>query len=195
MQKALITIVAVVAGAMPAFAESVWQIDPAHSSVQFSVRHLMINNVRGEFGAVSGTVHADDQDLAKSTIEATIDASSIDTRQAKRDEHLRSPDFLDVERYPKIPFRSKRLERVGEGRWKVTGELTLHGVTRDVVLDVEGPSAQIRDPQGKTRAGAHATTTLKRSDFGITWSKTLDGGGVVVGDEITVTIDVEGVKQ
>jgi polyisoprenoid-binding protein YceI len=183
------------AAAGGALAESSWEIDPAHTAVQFSVRHMMISNVRGEFTTFSGTVRADEKDLTRSVIEATIDAASIDTRQAKRDEHLRSPDFLDVARFPKITFRSKRIEPAGSGRWKVRGDLTLHGVTREVVLDVEGPTPEVRDPGGKTRAGAHATTTLKRSDFGISWNKTLDSGGVVVGDDVAVTIDVEGVKQ
>jgi polyisoprenoid-binding protein YceI len=178
-----------------ALAQTTWEIDPAHSAVQFSIRHMMISNVRGEFGTFSGTARADEKDLTKSVVEATIDTASIDTRNAKRDEHLRSPDFLEVAKFPKMTFKSKRIEPVGSGRWKVTGDLTLHGVTREVVLDVEGPSAEVRDPGGKTRAGAHVTTTLKRSDFGITWSKMLDGGGVMVGDDVAVTIDVEGVKQ
>jgi polyisoprenoid-binding protein YceI len=180
---------------LAARAEDVWQIDPAHSGVQFSIRHMMISNVRGQFGDVKGTVRADGNDPTKAVVEATIAATSIDTDQEKRDAHLRSPDFLDVEKFPTITFRSKRIEPVGEGRWKMTGDLTLHGVTKEVVLDVEGPTAAIKDPGGKTRAGAHATAKLKRSDFGITWSKTLDGGGLVVGDDVNVTIDVEGVKQ
>ena len=181
--------------ATPAVAQSVWEIDPAHSSVQFSVRHMMVSNVRGAFTKVSGTVKADDKDVTKSQVEATIDAASIDTRETKRDEHLRSPDFLDVAKYPTITFKSKKIEKAGEGRYKMTGDLTLHGVTREVVLDVEGPTPTVKDPRGSIRAGATATTKLDRQDFGIAWSKTLDGGGVVVGNEIAVTIDVEGVKK
>jgi polyisoprenoid-binding protein YceI len=171
-----------------------WEIDPAHSSVQFSIRHMTVSNVRGEFGTVSGTVRADGA-IPSASVEATIDAASIDTREAKRDEHLRSADFLDVARYPTITFRSTRIEPAGEGRWRMTGDLTLHGVTRPVVLDVEGPTAEVKDPRGLTRAGAHATAKIDRKDFGITWSKTLDGGGLVVGDEVAITIDVEGVKK
>jgi polyisoprenoid-binding protein YceI len=188
-------LIAVLAGAVPAFAESVWEIDPAHSTVQFSIRHMMVSNVRGAFTKVAGTVRADERDLTRSTIEATIDASSIDTREAKRDEHLRSPDFLDVAKYPTITFRSTKITKTGEGRYDVAGDLTLHGVTKPVVLAVEGPTQEVKDPRGALRAGATATTKIDRRDFGITWSKTLDGGGVVVGNDIAITIDVEGVKK
>ena len=181
--------------AAPAMAQSVWEIDPVHSNVQFSIRHMMVSNVRGEFPKLTGTVRADDQDVTRSQVEATIDAASIDTDEAKRDEHLRSPDFLDVAKYPTMAFKSKKIEKAGEGRYKVTGDLTLHGVTREVVLDVEGPTPTVKDPRGNVRAGATATTKINRRDFGITWSKSLDGGGLVVGDEVAVTIDVEGVKK
>jgi polyisoprenoid-binding protein YceI len=181
--------------AAPVRAQSVWEIDPAHSSVQFSIRHMMISNVRGEFTKVAGTVRADDKDLTRSVVEATIDTASIDTREAKRDEHLRSPDFLDVARFPTMTFRSKKIEKAGEGRYAVTGDLTLHGVTREVVLDVEGPTPPMKDPRGNVRAGAQATAKIKRKDFGINWNKALDGGGVVVGDDVAVTIDVEGIKK
>ena len=187
--------IVMLAGAFPAWAESVWEIDPAHSSVQFSVRHMMVSNVRGAFTKVAGTVRGDEQDPAHATVEATIDTSSIDTREAKRDEHLRSPDFLDVAKYPTMTFRSKKIAKTGEGRYDVTGDLTLHGVTREVVLHVEGPSPAMKDPRGGLRAGASATARIDRRDFGITWSKALDGGGVVVGNDIDVTIDVEGVKK
>ena len=183
------------AAALPARAESVWEIDPAHSSVQFSVRHMMVSNVRGAFTKVAGTVRGDEQDPTLAGVEATIDTSSIDTREAKRDEHLRSPDFLDVAKYPTMTFRSKKITKVGDGRYDVTGDLTLHGVTREVVLHVEGPSPAMKDPRGGLRAGASATARISRRDFGITWSKALDGGGVVVGNDIDVTIDVEGVKK
>jgi polyisoprenoid-binding protein YceI len=183
------------AATLPAWAESTWEIDPAHSSVQFSVRHMMVSNVRGAFTKVAGTVQGDENDATHATVEATIDTSSIDTREAKRDEHLRSPDFLDVAKYPTMTFRSKKIAKVGDGRYDVTGDLTLHGVTREVVLHVEGPSPATKDPRGALRAGASATTRIDRRDFGITWSKALDGGGVVVGNDIDVTIDVEGVKK
>ena len=188
-------LVALLAGTVPALAESAWEIDPVHSSVQFSVRHMMVSNVRGEFTKVSGTVRADERDVTRSTIEATIDASSIDTREPKRDEHLRGPDFLDVAKYPTITFRSTKITKTGEGRYDVAGDLTLHGVTRPVVLAVEGPTAEVKDPRGAVRAGATATTRIDRREFGIAWSKALDGGGLVVGNEIAITIDVEGVKK
>ena len=172
-----------------------WDLDPAHSSVQFSVRHLMVSTVRGAFGKVAGTVAVDEQDLPRSKIQATIDAASIDTRIEKRDAHLKSPDFLDVAKYPTITFVSKKIERVAPDHFKVTGDLTLHGVTREATLDVEGPTPEMKDPWGKTRAGAQATTTINRKDFGLTWNQALEAGGVAVGDEVKITIDVEATKQ
>ena len=171
-----------------------WEIDPNHTGVQFSVRHLMVSNVRGEFGKVSGTVTVNDADITKSVIEATIDVASINTRNEKRDEHLRSPDFFDAAKYPTITFKSTKAEKTSTG-WKVTGNLTMHGVTKPATLDVEGPTPEIKDPQGKTRAGAQATTKIDRQDFGISWNKALDAGGVTVGNEVSVTIDVEAVKK
>ena len=186
----------VVALALPAFAQAAtWTLDPAHTSVQFSVRHLMVSTVRGAFGKVTGSVEADEKDLARSKIQATIDAASIDTRVEKRDAHLKSPDFLDVARYPTITFVSKRIEQADPGHFKVTGDLTLHGVTREVSLDVEGPTPEIKDPRGNTRAGAQATTKINRKDFGVVWNQVLETGGVAVGDEVTITIDVEATKD
>ena len=193
--RRLVTLTAVLLAATAARAETLWEIDPAHTSVQFSVRHMMVSNVRGEFRKVSGTVHADDKDLTNSVIEAKIEAASIDTREPKRDEHLRSPDFFDAAQYPTITFKSKRIAKTSEGQYAVTGDLTMHGVTQEVTLDVVGPTPPIKDPRGGLRAGATATTKLSRKDFGITWSKLLEGGGMVVGDEVSVTIDVEGVKK
>ncbi len=195
MHRLVLTAVAVTALVGPALAETAWEIDPVHSSVQFSVRHMMISNVRGEFLKLKGSVQADDTNLGHSVVEATIETASIDTREEKRDAHLRSADFLDAEHFPTITFRSKRIEPAGKDRWKMTGDLSLHGVTREVVLDVEGPTGQVKDPMGNTRTGAHATTRINRKDFGITWAKAMDGGGVVVGDDIDVTIDVEGVRR
>jgi polyisoprenoid-binding protein YceI len=189
------SVVALLAFVAPVLAESTWEIDPAHSSVQFSVRHLMISNVRGEFGSFKGTAHVDDANLGKSVVEATIDAASIDTREPKRDQHLKTADFLDVEKFPTITFKSKGIAAAGEGRWKMTGDLTLHGVTREVVLDVEGPTPYVKDMRGDTRTGVRARTKLNRKDFGIVWNKAMDGGGVVVGEEIEVTIEVEGVRR
>ena len=194
-RKALTVACTIVLLAGPAVADTTWDIDPAHTSVQFSVRHLMISNVRGEFGKVTGTVMTNDKDLTRSKIQATIDASSIDTREPKRDEHLKSPDFLDVARFPTITFVSKKIEAAGAGRWKVSGDLTLHGVTREVVLDVEAPGTAIKDLMGKTRSGAHASTKINRKDFDIVWNKSLDGGGIAVGDDLDIGIDVEAVQQ
>ena len=170
-----------------------YAIDPAHSSVHFSVRHLMVSNVRGEFTKVSGTVNFDPEKPETSTIEATIDATSISTRDQQRDGHLKSPDFLDTEKFPTIAFRSKKVEIVSGGG-KVTGDLTIHGVTREIVLDVEGPTPEIKDPWGKQRIGASATAKLSRKDFGLTWNAALETGGVMVGDEVKITLDVEVVR-
>jgi polyisoprenoid-binding protein YceI len=170
---------------------SMWEIDLAHTSAQFGIRHLMVSTVRGDFRKVTGTVNLDEEDVTKSTIDATIDVASINTGIEKRDEHLRSPDFFDAAKYPTMTFKSKKIETAGEGKYKVTGDLTLHGMTKEVVLDVEGNLTPVKDPMGKTRIGGMATTKINRKDFGLAWSKTLETGGVVVGDEVTITIDTE----
>lgn len=170
-----------------------YEIDPAHSSVHFSVRHLMVSNVRGEFGKVSGTVKYDPQNPSNSSVEATIDASSIHTRDAQRDGHLKSADFLDVEKFPTLTFRSKRIS-VEPGGGKVTGDLTVRGVTREVTLDVEGPTPEMKDPWGKLRIGASATAKLDRKDFGVVWNSPMETGGFVIGDEVKVNIDLEIVR-
>lgn len=177
--------------AMPALAgAAVWEIDPAHSVATFKVTHLMVSNVTGEFAKVSGVVSYDPADTTKSTVEATIDATSLDTRVGDRDKHLKSPDFFDVEKYPTITFKSKKVEKNGEGKLKVTGDLTIKGVTKEVVLDVDGPRPAV-NAFGGVKSGASATTKISRKDFGVSWNKTLDGGGVVVGDEVTINIEVE----
>ena len=170
-----------------------YEIDPTHSSVHFSVRHLMVSNVRGEFSKLSGTVQFDPEKPENSTVEAAIDVASINTRDPQRDTHLKSADFLDVEKFPTMTFRSKKIE-VNSGGGKVTGDLTIHGVTREITLDVEGPTPEIKDPWGKQRIGASATAKLSRKDFGMTWNAALEAGGVVVGDEVKITIDVEAVR-
>jgi polyisoprenoid-binding protein YceI len=172
-----------------------WQIDPMHTSVEFTVRHMMISNVKGTFEKTSGTVTVEGSDPTTAKIDATIDASSINTRVEKRDADLKSPDFLDVAKYPTITFKSTKVEAAGEGKWKVTGDLTLHGVTKPVVLDVESTGTPIKDPFGNTRAGASATTKINRKDFGVAYNKALEAGGVVVGDEVSITIDVEAIKK
>lgn len=172
-----------------------WQIDPAHSSAQFTVRHLMVSNVRGEFGKVSGTVLYDAQNLSKISVEASIDTTSINTREPKRDTHLKSGEFLDVATYPTITFKSKRVEQSANNNLRVIGDLTIRGVTKEVVLDVPAPTPAIKDPWGNTRMGASATTKINRKDFGVKWNGLLESGGAVVGDDVAITIDVELVKQ
>lgn len=190
----LILIAAVLAAPTGALA-STWQIDPAHTSAQFAVRHLMVSTVRGQMGKVSGVVTLDDTDLTKSSIEASIDVNGIDTREPKRDDHLRSADFLDVAKYPTITFKSTKVEKVADDHYKVTGDLTLRGVTKSVVLDVTGSPKPLHDPMGNVKVGGSAATRINRQDFGVSWSKSLDGGGVVVGDDVDITIDVELVKK
>jgi polyisoprenoid-binding protein YceI len=170
-----------------------YEIDPAHSSVQFSVRHMMLSNVRGEFTKVSGTIKFDSENPTNSTVEATIDATSINTRDAQRDGHLKSADFLDVEKFPTLSFRSTHVVQQSGGG-KVTGDLTIHGVTHEVTLDVEGPTQEIKDPYGKQRFGLSATAKLSRKDFGLVWNAALETGGVMVGDEVKITIDVEAIR-
>jgi polyisoprenoid-binding protein YceI len=179
-----------IAWAQPA----VWEIDPAHSSAQFSVRHMMVSNVRGEFGKVAGRLTVEGRNFLKAQVEATIDAASIDTRNEARDKHLRSADFFEVDKYPTITFKSKRIESSG-GRLRMIGDLTMRGVTKEVSLDVDGPTPEVKDPSGTLRMGASATATVNRKDFNILWNKVLDGGGVVVGDQVAITIDVELIKR
>jgi polyisoprenoid-binding protein YceI len=176
------------AGALTASAfaqNNTWKIDPNHTAAQFSVRHMGISTVRGAFTKVSGTATYDSADPSKDAVDVTIDASSVDTRVDRRDNDLRSPNFLDVAKYPTLTFKSTRVEAAGSGKLKMAGDLTIHGVTKKVVLDVDGPSAPITDPKGNTHMGASATTKLNRKDFGV------NGGGAIVGDEITITIDAE----
>lgn len=194
ISKAAVGIAMIVALPILAHADS-WQIDPAHTNVEFSVRHMMISNVKGQFQKTSGTVDVNGKDPTSAKIDATIDATSINTRVDKRDGHLKSPAFLDVDKFPTITFKSTKVEVDGPGKWKVTGDLTLHGVTKPVVLEVEGTGAPINDPMGNTRAGASATTKIKRSDFGLTWNQPLEAGGVMVGDEVAISIDVEAIKK
>ena len=170
-----------------------WTVDAIHSNVEFAVRHMMIATARGRLAGVSGTVTLDEADAAAGSIAISIDAASIDTREAQRDAHLRSADFLDVEHFPTITFRSKRIEPVADGRFKASGDLTIRDVTRPVVLDVAA-EGRTTDPWGNERLGFSATTAIKRSQFGLTWNQILEAGGVAVGDDVKITIDVELVK-
>jgi polyisoprenoid-binding protein YceI len=186
MSRFVFTFVVTLAMAAAAVAQAgTWQIDPNHSAAQFSVRHLGVSTVRGAFTKVSGSAKHDPADPSKDTLEATIDTASVDTRVEMRDKDLRSPHFLDAEKYPTITFHSKSTKVAGAGKLLITGDLTIHGVTKEVVLDVDGPSAAIKDPWGNQRIGASATTKINRQDFGVS------AAPGVVGDEITITIDVE----
>jgi polyisoprenoid-binding protein YceI len=178
-----------------AAATSTWQIDPAHSAAQFAVKHLAISTVRGAFTSVKGTVQFDDKDITKSSVDVTIEVNSVDTRQPDRDKDLRSDHFFDAEHFPTITFKTKRVEQVSPGKLKITGDLTIHGITKEVGLDVDGPTAPVKDPWGNQRMAINATTKINRQDFGVKWNATMDNGGVVVGDEVSITIDAEMVQK
>jgi polyisoprenoid-binding protein YceI len=189
-----IRLAVVLSAVLPSLAlASSWNIDPAHSSSGFTVRHLVVSKVRGTFGKTTGTVALDDKDVTKSSVEATIDVTSISTGIADRDSHLESPDFFDAAKYPTITFKSTKVERAGKDKLKVTGNLTMKDVTKPVVLHVEGPSVAVTGMQGEQRRGASATTKVSRKEFGLTWSKTVEAGPVV-GDEVDIQLDLELVK-
>src|SRR5512133_1713294 len=171
-----------------------WEIDSSHSGIHFSVRHLVISKVRGQFARWSGSIVAEDGDLARAELNVVIDASSIETGVADRDTHLKSPDFLDVTSFPEITFKSKRIVKQSEDALRVTGDLTLHGVSREVTLDVEY-AGRTKDPWGKERAGFAAKAAIDRKDFGLSWNQVLEAGGVTVGERIDIEIEVEAVKQ
>jgi polyisoprenoid-binding protein YceI len=168
-----------------------WQMDPGHSSFQFKIRHLTVSNVKGDFSKFQGVAIIDDQDVTQLEVEVTIDAASVNTGHAQRDEHLRGPDFFDVTKYRTITFVSKKVIKTDTNRLKVIGDLTIRGVTREITVDVEGPTPEVKDPWGNFRRGATATAKINRRDFGITWNKVLDTGGLVVGDEVNIYIEVE----
>ena len=177
---------------LPVFAgTTTYKIDPQHSSAQFAVTHLMISKVRGEFHAVNGMVNVDDNDITKSSVEVTIDASTIDTREPDRDKDLKSDHFLDVAKYPTMMFKSTKVEDEAAGHLKIIGDLTIHGVTKSVVFDVTAPKPPIRDPWGLQRTAVSGTTKINRQDFGLNYSPTLDNGGLIVGNEVEITLDVE----
>jgi len=196
MQRIIRAVTALLVLAIPAFAFATpYSIDPEHSSVGFKVRHMMVSNVKGDFGKVSGVVNIDDKDLRKSTVEVTIATASINTGVIKRDEHLRSADFFDVANYPTMTFISRKVEIGVGGTLQVHGDLTLHGVTRNVVLYVEGPTKSFKDPWGNLKRGATATASINRKDFGLVWNKTLEGGGIMVGEKITIALEIELLKK
>lgn len=181
---------------IPAVAEAAkYEIDADHSTAQFAVKHMMVSTVRGELRKLNGVVEIDDRNLPRSSVEASIDASTIDTGVDKRDEHLRSADFFDVAKHPKITFKSTEVKKAGPDLYKVTGNLTMHGVTKRVVLDVEAPAAEIKDPYGNVKRGATATVTLNRKDFGLNWNVALEAGGVLVSETVKVTLDLQLVRK
>lgn len=189
-------IVTIVLLTLPAMATaSTWRIDPDHTNIQFTVRHMMISNVKGVFHKFNGQFEIDDKDITGSKASAVIDVASIDTGIEKRDEDLRSPNFFDMAKYPTMTFTSKKIVRTGANRFKMTGDLTIHGVTRKVVLDMEGLETVVKDPWGNMRRGANLTTKINRKDFGLTYNKLLETGGMVVGEEVKINIEVEIIKK
>jgi polyisoprenoid-binding protein YceI len=172
-----------------------WDIDPAHSDVGFKVKHMMISNVRGAFSDVKGTIEYDPASPSQTTINVTIQAASIDTGVEKRDDHLRSPDFFDVKKFPTLVFKSTKVKNINSDSMQIIGDLTIHGTTKEVVLDVKGPTQEMKDPWGNIRVGASATTKINRSDFGLTWNAALETGGVLVGEQVMINLEVQMVKK
>jgi polyisoprenoid-binding protein YceI len=177
-----------------ATAATTWSIDPAHSSAEFKVKHMMISNVKGKFSGLSGTLTLNEGDVSKSTIEASIPVATINTGDEQRDGHLKSADFFDVEKFPRMSFASVKVVPNGAGESKVVGDITLHGVTKQVTFDVEGPSEPAKDPWGNTRVGLSATAKINRKDYGLVWNTALETGGVLVGDDVTISLDVQFIK-
>ncbi len=190
--KRLIGLIVAVALMVPFYAQAAtYTLDPAHTSIGFKVKHLMITNVKGVFEKFQGTLILDEKDITKSKLSATIDIASINTNIGKRDDHLRSADFFDAAKYPVMTFESTKIEKAGADKLKVTGNLTIRGVTKPVVLNVEGLNQEIKTPQGGFKRGASATGSINRQDFGVSWNKKLDAGGVVVADEVHIIIDAQ----
>ena len=175
-------------------ATTTWKIDPVHSIAEFRVKHMMISNVRGQFTGVTGTLTYDESDIARSRVEASIDVSTLDTRDVQRDTHLKSPDFFDLEKFPTLSFKSSRISRKGDGALVVAGPMTIHGISREVEFAVEGPTAPVKDPWGNTRIGITATTKINRTNFGLTFNAALETGGVLVGEDVAITLELEFVK-
>jgi polyisoprenoid-binding protein YceI len=172
-----------------------WNIDPAHSAAEFKVKHMMISNVKGKFSGLAGKLTLNESDISKSSVEASIPVATLKTGDEQRDGHLKSGDFFDAEKFPAMTFKSTSVFTSGPGEGKVTGDLTVHGVTKQVTFEVDGPSAPGKDPWGNTRIGLSATTKINRKDFGLVWNAALETGGVLVGEDVTITLDVQFVKQ
>ncbi len=179
---------------IPQTALSNWNIDPVHSVAEFKVKHMMISNVKGQFTSIKGVLRLDETDVTKSQIEASIEAASINTRDPQRDAHLKSADFFDAEKFTELTFKSTRITRKGDSELSVAGDLSIHGVTRNVVFEVEGPTPPAKDPWGNMRLGLSASTKISRKDFGLAWNAALETGGFLVGDDVTLTLDVQFVK-
>ena len=195
MRQMIVAALAGVALLVPGLGQTAtWQSDPNHASVQFAVRHLMVATVRGTFDKFDVTATIDENDVSQSWVEATIEVASVNTRNEKRDNHLRGADFFDVAKHPTITFRSKTVEKVQDNAYKVTGDLTLMGVTQEVVLDVTGSPKAIKDPRGNSRLGGAAVTTINRTDYGLSHNSVLESGGVAIGEEVEITIDIEFVQ-
>jgi len=196
MKRYILPIIAILALTLPVFSDaSSWQMDPDHSSFQFKIRHLTVSNVKGDFRKAKGAVTIDEKDITQLKVEVTIDPASVNTGHAKRDEHLRGTDFFDVTKYPTITFVSKKVIKADTNRLKVIGDLTLLGVTREISVDVEGPIPEVKDPWGSFRRGATATAKINRKDFGMTWNKVLDTGGLLVSDEVDIYVEIELVRK
>ena len=180
--------------AIPQTSTTTWTIDPVHSVAEFKVKHMMISNVKGHFPKVTGRLRLDESDLGNSYVEASIEAASIQTRDPQRDAHLKSADFLDVEKFPALLFKSTGIRLVRDGELSIEGDLTIRGTTRRVTFDVEGPTPPAKDPWGNTRVAVSATTRINRKDFGLTWNAALETGGILVGEQVTITLDVQFVK-
>ena len=178
-----------------AMAASTWKIDPDHSNVQFKVRHMMITDVKGTFGKVNGVIRIDDSDMSHSAADVTIEIDSINTGVAKRDAHLRSSEFFDAAKYPTMTFVSRKVTQTGKGQLKILGDLTIRGISRGVVLDVDGPTNAIKDPMGNLRCGASATTKINRTDFGLTWNQPMETGGMMIDDTVFINLEIEMIKD
>ncbi len=196
MKRHFVFLLACLTLVIPAIAGAVtYQMDPVHSNIQFKIRHLTVSNVTGTFNKIKGSATMEGEDPSTLKVDVTIEAASVDTGNEKRDQHLRTPDFLDVAKYPTITFVSKKVMKGDPGKLKITGDLTIHGVTREITVDLEGPTSEVKDPWGGFRRGATATARIDRRDFGITWNTALDSGGMLVGNEVTIYVDVEWVKK
>ena len=184
---------ATTASSTPA-ATTTWKLDPAHSHAEFKIKHMMISNVKGSFSGLSGTLTEHATDMSLSSVDASIDVSTINTGDARRDTHLKSADFFESEKFPTMTFKSNVVKPDGDGGYKVTGDLTLHGVTRQQTFVVDGPTAPVKDPWGNTRIGLSATTKINRKDYGLNWNAALEAGGILVGEDVNITLEVQFIK-